>query len=161
MGQNNFTHENSKYIKNYAGVTAYDGVYSWGKFEVSYPRPRGLKRGRKIQIGAIVRNQVFHPFSNLAPLGYCSLCQIKILWRINDLMAGFMRLYLTLNFFFGMSADVILFISKKNWLIGKSLFLRYRGKRSIPGFWGFSTLTPLHRIFHQDINNQQIALSMS
>ena len=45
--------------------------------------------------------------------------------------------------------------------MGKSLFLRYLGKRLIPGFWGFSSFAPLSSRFDQDIKYQQVALNMT
>ena len=50
---------------------------------------------------------------------------------------------------------------KKIWLIGKSPYLRYWGKRPIPGFSGFSPLHPFHSIFSQSIKYQQVAQNMS
>ena len=45
--------------------------------------------------------------------------------------------------------------------MGKSLFLRYWGKRPIPGFWGFSSFAPLSSRFDHNIKYQQVALNMT
>ena len=67
MGQKIFTNENSKKTRNYAGVVPYGWGYLWGKFEAAYSKPRGQKRGGKIQIWAILRKPVFRASSPLAP----------------------------------------------------------------------------------------------
>ena len=49
---------------------------------------------------------------------------------------------------------------KKIWLIGKSPYLRYWGKRPKSGFSGFSPLHPFPSTFSQSIKYQQVAQNM-